>query len=62
MNDSGEIMVFHLPMLHPWREPAKLPIVSVVRHPHFRSNEQDLPVVNDDTAVVDHVLVGDRPT
>lgn len=36
-------------------------IVSIVGHPHLGSNEQDLPVVEDDSNVVDHVLVSHGP-
>lgn len=36
-------------------------VVPVVGHPHLWSNEQDLPVVEDDPDVIDDVLVGHGP-
>lgn len=37
-------------------------VVPVVGHPHLWSNEQDFPVVEDDSDVIDDVLVGHGPT
>jgi hypothetical protein len=48
-------------MLRPWRKPTELPVVTVVGEPHLGTNEEDATVVNDDSAVVDDVLVGDGP-
>ena len=44
-------------MLLPGGEVSHLPIVPVIRKPHLRADEENLVVVNDDTAVVDDVLV-----
>lgn len=49
-------------MLHPRSEPSEFAVVAVVRHPHLWANEQNLAVVDDDPAVVDHILVCDGPT
>ena len=54
-------MVLRGPVLHPRREPPELAVVAVVRHPHLWANEQNLTVVDDDPAVVDHILVSDGP-
>ena len=54
-------MVLRGPVLHPRREPPELAVVAVVRHPHLWANEQNLTVVDDDPAVVDHILVCDGP-
>lgn len=48
-------------MLHPWREVSHLAVITIIRKPHLGTNEQDLLVVNDHPAVVDHVLVYDWP-
>ena len=44
-------------MLLPSGEVSHLAIVPVIRKPHLRADEENLVVVNDDTAVVDDVLV-----
>lgn len=54
-------MVFDLAMLHPRRKPPQLAVITIVRHPHLRADEEDLSVVNNNTAVVDDVLVNHRP-
>ena len=54
-------MVFDLSVLHPRREPTKLAIVAIVCHPHLRTNEEDLRVVDNDSAVIYDVFVHDRP-
>lgn len=61
MNDSREIVILDLPMLHPWSEVPHLSVVAVVREPHLRADVEDLPAVDDDSAVVDHILMHDRP-
>ena len=55
-------MILDLAMLHPRREPAEFPVVAVVRHPHLRTDEKNLTIVDDYTAVVDHIFVHYRPT
>ena len=49
------------PCLGPRREPAVLAVVAVVRQKQLGTNQQDLPVVHDDAAVVRHRLVHHRP-
>ena len=61
LHDAGQVMVLPLAVLHPRREIAQLAIIPVVREPHLRPDEQDLAVVDDHAAVVDHVLVYHRP-
>jgi len=39
LNHPWEEVIFDLSMLRPWREVAKLPVVSVIRHPHLWPNE-----------------------
>lgn len=48
-------------MLGPGGEVAKLTIISIIRKPHLRANQEDFPVVYYDTTVVNHVLMNDRP-
>lgn len=48
-------------MLGPGREISKFAIVSIVRHPHLRANQENLRIVYDDPAVVSHALVNDGP-
>jgi len=48
-------------MFHPRSKIAQLSIVSVIRKPHLRSNEKDLAVVNNHSAIVDDILVNDGP-
>ena len=54
-------MVLYLAMFHPRREVPHLPVVSVVREPHLWANVQDLASVDNDSTVVDDVLMNDRP-
>jgi len=54
-------MVLPLSMSGPWNEVTKLPIVSVICEPHLWADEQDLPVMDDHTAVVNDILVYDWP-
>ena len=61
LDDSGQKVVLPLTMLHPWREVPHFAIITVVRKPHFGTDQQDLFVVNDHPAVVNHVLVYDWP-
>jgi hypothetical protein len=49
-------------MFRPRREEPKLTIITVIRQPHFWADEKYLLVVNDDTAVVNHVLVHYGPS
>jgi hypothetical protein len=48
-------------MLHPGSKVPHFAVVSVVGEPHLRANEQDLSVVYNDTAIVNHVLVHHGP-
>lgn len=61
MDNPGEIVVFDLAVLHPRRKPPQLTVVAVVRHPHLRANEEYLAIMDNNTAVVDDVLVYHRP-
>ena len=61
VDNTGQVMIFDLPVLHPRGEVAQLPVVSIVRQPHLWANVKDLVVVDDHTTVVDDVLVDDRP-
>ena len=61
MDDPREVVVFYLPVLCPWCEVPQLSIISIVSHPHLRSDVKDLVVVYNNTAVVYDVLVHDRP-
>ena len=59
--NSGEVVILNLSVLHPWREPAEFAIVSIVGHPHLRANEKDFGVVDYNSAIVDDVLVHNWP-
>ena len=61
LDHSWEIMVFSLTVFCPLREVAHLAVIPVIRQPHFWPNEEDLTVVDDNSTVVDDVLVNDRP-
>ena len=54
-------MVLSLAMFCPWREVAHLAVIPVVRQPHFWTNEEDLTVMDDNSTVIDDILVNDRP-
>ena len=54
-------MLFPLAMLRPGRKIPQLAIVTVISKPHLRTNEQNLPIVDDDSAIVYHILVYHRP-
>lgn len=54
-------MVLGLAMLRPRGEVSHLTVVPVVGQPHLGSNQNDLAMIYDDTAVINHVLVGNRP-
>jgi hypothetical protein len=54
-------MVFTLSVLRPWCEISKFAIVPVICQPHLRAYKQDLFVVYDNAAIIDDVLMNDRP-
>ena len=54
-------MIFPLTMFLPWREKSQFTIIAVISKPHLWSNHEDFLVVNDDSTVIDDVLVSDRP-
>jgi hypothetical protein len=58
---SRQIEVFGLACFYPWRKPTQLPIIAVVGKSHFRTDEEDLAVENDDSAVIENILVDNRP-
>ena len=60
-DDTRHIMVLNLTVLHPKRETTKLAVISVIRHQHLRADQQNLAAMNNNTAIVDHILVHDRP-
>lgn len=61
LNHPREVVVLILAMLHPWREIPQFAIVSVVGHPHLRTNKEDLLVVDYHTAIIDYVFVDNGP-
>lgn len=61
MDYTREVVVLDLSVLHPRREVSHLSVISVVREPHFRAYVEDLSAVNDDTTIVDDVLVDHWP-
>ena len=61
LDDSGQEMVLPLTMFHPWCEISHLTIITVVSKRQFWTDQKDLLVVNDDSTVVNHVLVHDWP-
>jgi hypothetical protein len=54
-------MIFPLLVFRPRREESKFPIVTIIRQPHLWADKKYLLVVNNDTAVVNHVLVHHGP-
>ncbi len=54
-------MVFPLSMLRPRREKTQLTIITVVGKPHLRADEQNFLVVDNNSAIVDDVLVHNGP-
>ena len=48
-------------MLHPRCKVSHLTVITIIRKPQLGTDQQDLLVVNDHPAVVDHVLVYDWP-
>lgn len=55
-------MILPLLVFRPRCEKPKLSVVTIIRQPHFRANEKYLFIVDDDTAVVNHIFVRHRPT
>jgi hypothetical protein len=54
-------MVFPLAMLFPRREMTELAVVAIIGQPHLGSNEENLAIMDNDTAIVPDILVDDRP-
>ena len=54
-------MVFPLSMSSPGSKVTEFAIIPVIGQPHLRTNEENFLVVNDDSTVVDHILVDYRP-
>lgn len=50
-------MILPLPVLHPGTKVPHFSVVSIICEPHLRANEQNLFVVHDHTAIVNHILV-----
>jgi len=61
LNDSGEIMVLPLTRLLPRSEVPQLAIIPIIGKPHLWAYKQNLLVMNNDTTIVDHVLVNNGP-
>lgn len=61
LDNSWEIMVLPLTMLHPGSEITHFAIVTRVCEPHFGPDQEDLSVVDDHPAIVDDIFVDDRP-
>ena len=61
LDHPWKIVVFSLTMFCPWSEVAHLAVIPVIRQPHLWPNKEDLTVVNDNSTVVDDVLVNHRP-
>lgn len=61
LNYPWEVMILVLPMLLPWRKISQLSIISIIGEPHLGSDEQNLLIVDDHTAVIDNIFVDDRP-
>jgi hypothetical protein len=55
-------MILPLLLFRPRREKPEFTIITVIRQPHFWADEKYLLVVNDNTAVVNHVLVHYGPS
>ena len=54
-------MIFPLLMFRPGGEESKFAIITVIRQPHLGADKEYLLVVNNDTAVVNYVLVHHGP-
>ena len=54
-------MIFPLAMFFPRGEMTELAVVTVIGQPHLGSNEENLAIMNNDTAIVPDVLVDNRP-
>lgn len=61
LDRSWKIVIFSLTMFCPSREVAHLTVISVVRQPHLWPNKENLTIMDDDSAVIDDVLMNDRP-
>jgi aspartokinase-like uncharacterized kinase len=61
LDHSWKIVVFSLAMFCPGREVAHLTVIPVIGQPHLWPNEEDLTVMDDNSTVVDDVLVNDGP-
>jgi hypothetical protein len=55
-------VVFPLAVLHPRCEVTKFTIIAVIREPHLRADKEDFLVMYDDPAIVNYVLVHNRPS
>lgn len=54
-------MVFPLAIFGPRCEVSHFAVVSVVCQPHLRSYEEDFAIMQNHTAIVDHVLMHNGP-
>lgn len=58
---SRQEMFFCLLRSHPRGEETQFSVVTIICHPHLRSDEQYAAIKSDDSTVVYHVLVYDWP-
>jgi hypothetical protein len=61
LNQPRKKMVFPLAMFFPRGEMTELAVVAVIGQPHLGSNEDNLAIMNNDTAVVPDILVDNGP-
>lgn len=54
-------MRFRLPRSRPRSEPPQFAVITIIRHPHLGSDEQDLAIKDDQSTVVKDVLVDHWP-
>lgn len=61
LNDSRKIVVLPLARFHPRCKVPQFSIIPIIRQPHLGPNEKNLAIMNNDAAIVDDILVDDRP-
>lgn len=61
LNDARQIMRFRFSCSGPRCKPTQFAIVAIVGHPHLGSDQKNLAIEENQAAVVQYVLVNDRP-
>lgn len=61
LHNAWKIVVFPFMMLSPCCEMAEFAVVAIIRKPHLGTDEYDLAIVNNHTAVICDILVHDWP-